>query len=881
MKRFFTFLTICFFVLILFSGGISYLVFSYYAQDLPDYSQLEIYDPPVVTRLYANDGRLFHEYAKEKRVFLPIREIPQHIINTFLSAEDKNFYNHQGIDTFSILRAFISNIRHFSQGRRPRGASTITQQVAKNFLVGNEVSFTRKIKEAILAFRLEKTFTKDKILELYLNEIYLGGAYGIGAAAVHYFNKSLDELTIAEAAYLAALPKAPHSYHPIRHTEKAIARRNWVIERMVENGVITSAEGLKAQKEPLKTVLHDTKEDVVTADFFAEDVRRDLVQRFGLNELYKGGLTVKTTLDPRLQSIADKILRQALIRYDRRYGWRGPFANLSPENWQETLKKFPKPRGLSPFLLSIVLEVKPAEVIIGLKNGSRGKIPLKELLWARQHQITKENHPYVGAVIKKCSDVLKVGDIIAVLPLKDGLFSLQQIPDVGAALVAMDPHTGKVLALVGGYSFEISEFNRATQALRQPGSTFKVFPYLLALEKGLSPATSIMDEPVEIDIGWGLGKWTPKNISKKFYGKVTLRRSLEHSFNASTVQLAKAFGIEDIIDCAIRLGVYDTLPSQWAMVLGCGETTLLKLTTAFGIIANGGKKITPIFISRIQDRRGKTLYKSDLRTPPPSLFGQDAPPLLEDQRERIIDPASTYQLTSMLEGVIERGSAKKARVQGYPMAGKSGTSSDFRDAWFIGFTPHLVVGIFMGFDSGKSLGNNETGGELVAPIFGSFMKEALKGQPPAPFKRPSGLKFKKVNAQTGEPASPHDKNVIIESFKPGLEPQPGEPPLIIGRTSLPLNLKASQSPSLDRGFFEKLGTILEKENGSPPSRQQNLPVMNVVEEGPSLETEEPFDIPAVSSPNPYEKPIDMSPAPPPFPKVEPSQKIGTGTGGLF
>ncbi len=900
MKRFFVFLMTCFFSAALLGSVILYLIFSYYTQDLPDYKQLEVYDPPIVTRLHANDGRLFHEYAKEKRVFLPISEIPQHIINTFLAAEDKNFYTHQGIDASSIIRAFLSNIKNFLQRKRPQGASTITQQVAKNFLVGNEVSIARKIKEAILAFRLEKTFNKEKILELYLNEIYLGGAYGVGAAAVHYFNKSLDELTISEAAYLAALPKAPNSYHPIRHAEKAIARRNWVIDRMIENGVVTFKQGQQAKEDPLKTNFHNTQSGIVTADFFAEEVRRDIVNRFGLTELYKGGLTVKTTLDPKLQSIADDVFRKALITYDRRYGWRGAFGNHALENWQDTLTNFKRPQGLSPFLLAIVLEITKEGALIGLKDGTTGKIPLKELLWARPHLVTKEGHPYVGPVVKKTSDVLKVGDIIAASPLDKKIFSLQQIPDVGGALVAMDPHTGKILAMVGGYSFEKSEFNRATQALRQPGSTFKVFAYLTALEKGLNTTTHIMDIPVEIDIGWGLGKWSPKNISKKFYGEVTLRRAFERSYNASTVQLAKALGIQDIVNCAIRLGAYDTLAPQWAMVLGTGETTLLKLTTAFSTIANGGKKIIPVFIERIQDRRGKTIYKSDTRSIPFSPPDQTLPSLLEDLRERVSDEASIYQITSLLEGAVERGTGKRAKIEGYSIAGKSGTSSDFRDAWFIGFTPNLVVGIYMGFDSGKSLGNHEEGGKLAAPIFGDFMKQALKDQPSIPFKRPSRLKFKKVNLDTGEPASLRDKNAIMEGFKPGSDPESDQTSSIaIGNPGYQLPASASEQLPSDFTFLNTLESMLgqkEKENASPPPEEveQSTAEKKVIalaedfqEREPLEESDEvedvPFNIPNSSEISYNTAPLNPTPAPPPLPpsSQNTSETMETGTGGLF
>lgn len=818
MKRFFVFLIGSFFSLILLGFLGLFLLFSYYTQDLPDYKQLSTYDPSVVTRLYANDGRLFGEYAEERRVFLPISHIPQHIINTFLAAEDKNFYSHQGVDIKSILRATIQNFRKLSSGKRPTGASTITQQVAKNFLLTNEVSIARKIKEAILAFRLEKAYSKEKLLELYLNEIYLGGgAYGVAAAALYYFNKSLDELTIAEAAYLASLPKAPNSYHPIRNKEKAIARRNWVIDQMIEIGVITLEQGAQAKEEPLEAHFYTPRKSGIKADFFAEEVRRQVMERLGEKELYQGGLTIKTTLDPRLQQIAEEVLRQGLINYDRRFGYRGPFKHIDITNtsWKEQIKEIPDPPALTPYSLAVVIEVQNDKALIGLKNEKSGTISFKDMEWARSPKVGKNGYPYIGPPIKSPSEVLRKGDIIAVEPTsQENSYALAQVPEIEGALVAIDPHTGRVLALAGGYSFEKSQFNRVTQALRQPGSAFKMLVYLTALEKGYPPNIKILDAPVEIDIGWGLGSWKPQNTTHEFYGEVTLRRAFERSLNVATVQLAKVLGIGPIIETAVRLGINDKMPEHWATVLGAGETTLLRLTTAFAIIANGGKKITPTLIDRIQDRRGHTIYKADERMCLACLKAPDPltpPPLLEDTRPSLISPAVTYQLTSLLEGTVERGTGKRAKVEGYPLAGKSGTSNDYKDVWFIGFSPNLAVGVFIGFDNPKSLGKHEEGGRVAAPIFGAFMKRALAGTAPIPFRVPKGLRFKKINLETGVISKLSDKNAILEGFQPGTEP--------VEDTLLPIIGKDHNIPKDPVLFKELESNILqasgEKENSSP------------------------------------------------------------------
>ncbi len=737
-------------------------LYHYFSSDLPNYTQLQDYDPPVVTRLYAKSGDLFHEFASEKRFFLPVSHIPQHIVNTFLAAEDSHFYQHHGVDFLGIFRAFITNIRKYAEGKRPTGASTITQQVAKNFLLTNQLSWTRKIKEALLAFRLESAFSKDKLLELYLNEIYLGaGTYGVAAASLHYFSKPLSELTIEEAAFLAALPKAPNSYHPSRHPIRAVNRRNWVIQRMEENGLISSADASKAIEAPLTLNEHRPQRDIVKADFFSEEVRRQLIEAYGAKILYEGGLTVKTTLDPLLQLYARDALRTGLKTYDKRFGWRGASGHMDVEAWHKNPSELPEIKGCDPWQVAVVLSLDASKASVGFKDGSQGHILFEQMKWARPHIQRPNSHPTVGPAPSSPLSILKKGDVILV-GKKSHALTLEQIPEVGGAIIVLDPDTGHVLAMEGGYSYDRSEYNRATQAYRQPGSAFKAFVYLTALEKGIEPNHVVLDQAISIDIGWGLGSWEPINIMEKFYGPVTVRTSFENSYNISTVQIARAIGIKEVIDTALRLKVYTKTPIQWAMALGAGETTLLKLTTAFGMIANGGKEITPTFIDRIQDRRGKTIFRATqgkTRSHTPTDF------YLLDGRAFVSDPASTYQMTSLMEGVILRGTGKRAQVDNYPLAGKSGTSNDYKDVWFVGFSPHLVVGVFIGFDTPKSLGKMETGGKVAAPIFQDFMTQALKTRKPVPFKRPPGLKFKKLSLATGKTPTLGEKRIITEGLK--------------------------------------------------------------------------------------------------------------------
>ncbi len=788
MRLFRVFLTLVgllFLLAIIGAGGAGYAFWSF-GRDLPDYQQLADYEPPVMTRVHAGDGRLLAEYAVEKRVFVPIRAIPKRIINAVLAAEDKNFYSHVGVDFISVLRAVVINVRNFGKGKRPVGASTITQQVAKNFLLTNEVSIERKAKEAILAFRIERAFSKDRILELYMNEIYLGqGSYGVAAAALNYFNKPLIDLSIAEAAYLAALPKAPNNYHPTRFPEAARERRDWVIGRMVEEGHITTAEAAEAREAELITRRRDPTQ-FVRADDFAEETRRELADRFGENGLYKGGMSVHTTLNPRMQEIAERALRGGLISYDRRHGWRGPVARADlAKGPAAALANMEPPKGAGSWLLGVVTVTAENDARLYIKGGSFGTIPLREMKWARPWL----KGEFLGPVVHKTSDVVKPGDVVLVEPVESyttgegesaktvvypaGTVALRQIPEIQGALVALNPHTGRVLAMVGGFDYAMSQFNRATQAMRQPGSAFKPFVYLSALDSGFTPSTLILDAPFVIDQGPGLPKWRPANYTNRFYGPSTMRLGIEKSRNLMTVRLAQTVGMDRISEYSERFGITDNLPKQLSMALGAGETTLLRLTSAYAMLVNGGKKIRPTFIDRIQNRDGHTIYRHDQRPCKDCTVvawtGQPVPEV-PDTRAEVTDPASAYQMVSMLEGVVQRGTGRRVKTIGKPLAGKTGTTNDALDAWFLGFSPDLAVGVFTGFDEPRSLGPREQGASVASPIFRDFTAEVLKDAPPTPFRIPPGIRLVRVNATTGLPAKAGEKNIIWEAFKPGTIP---------------------------------------------------------------------------------------------------------------
>ena len=826
MLRWFVIITVTLVLLALLGAGAVLGGFWHYGRGLPDYQQLATYEPPVMTRVHAGDGSLITEYATENRVFVPIGAIPKRVIKAFLAAEDKNFYSHPGIDVAGILRAAITNLRRLGSDSRPVGASTITQQVAKNFLLTNEVSMERKIKEVILALRIERAFSKGRILELYLNEIYLGfGAYGAAAAALNYFNKSMDELTIAEAAFIAALPKAPNNYHPIRRPKAAKARRDWVIARMAEESFISAAEARAAKAEPI--IVRKRQATLLTrAEYFAEEVRRELLERYGETQLYRGGLSVRTTLEPKLQAIADKVLRDGLIAYDRRHGWRGPMARLEGPagaaapgaDWAARLAKVKAPAALGPWRLAVVLAVDKLSARIGLQDGGEGTIPRAELRWARAWVKGQKR----GPPVRGAEQVLKPGDVVAVEAVGERVvkspkggksrqivaypprtFGLRQIPDINGAVVALDPHTGRVLAMSGGLAYMDSQFNRATQALRQPGSAFKPFVYLAALKEGFTPSSLILDAPFVIDQGPGLGLWKPHNYARKFYGPSTMRLGIEKSRNLMTVRLAQTIGIDKVVATATKFGIFQNLTENQsrnlALALGAGETTLLRLVTAYAMLVNGGKRITPSLIDRIQDRQGRTILRHDKRACPGCRVDRVAGsvlPVIPDTRVRVADSGTAYQVVSMLRGVILRGTGRRIRSVGKPLAGKTGTTNKNMDTWFIGFAPDLAVGVFVGFDTPKSLGRRETGSSVAAPIFRDFMAAALRDKPAIPFRIPPGIRLVRVNVATGLLAKPGDRGVILEAFKPGSEPK-GNEGIVRGRAAA----LGGQEPATPRGLY--------------------------------------------------------------------------------
>ncbi|VIO75047.1 penicillin-binding protein 1A [Bradyrhizobium ivorense] len=758
----------------------------HFSKDLPDYSQLQDYEPPVMTRVHASDGALLGEYSKERRLYLPIQAVPKLVINAFLAAEDKNFYEHGGIDYQGMARAAILYAQNYGSNRRPQGASTITQQVAKNFLLTNEVSFSRKIKEALLAMRIERAYSKDRILELYLNEIYLGlGAYGIAAASLVYFDKSVNELTIAEASYLAALPKAPAALHPVRNRDRAIERRNYVIDRLLENGWIKQADADKARKEALNVTSRSNGAHIFAGEYFAEEVRRDIFERYGEKKLYEGGLSVRTTLDPKIQVMARKTMAAGLVNYDEAQGWRGPVQKLAiAGDWGVKLADIKSLSDISPWRMAVVLETSDQSARIGFQPGRElggavskerqtGIITMDGVRWAKSK----------GKAPTAVAQVLQPGDVIYADPLvnKDGSavegqYRLRQLPEVSGAMVVMDPWTGRVLAMVGGFSFDQSQFNRATQAYRQPGSSFKPIVYSSALDNGYTPSTTVIDAPIEIDQGQGAGVWRPENYSTgKYYGPTTLRNALQRSLNTVTVRLAQDIGMPLVGEYAKRFGVYDELPNYLSYALGAGETTVMRMVTAYSMFANGGRRVKPTLIDRIQDRYGHTIFKHDQR----ECRGCDAPggwknqpePQLVDRREQVLDPMTAYQITEMMEGVVQRGTATVVKEVGKPIAGKTGTTNDEKDVWFIGFSPDIAVGVYMGFDKPRNMGRAATGGHIAAPIARDFLKLALADKPPTPFKVPAGIKLIRVDAKSGMRAGPGEGgNTILEAFKPGTAP---------------------------------------------------------------------------------------------------------------
>ena len=740
-------------------------LFWHYGQDLPDYHTLANYAPPVTTRVYGGDGRLVVQYAIERRSYVPFDSIPLKVTQAVLSAEDKNFYQHPGIDITGVFRSILINVKNIMtrNGHRPIGASTITQQVARRFFLSNEVSLSRKIKEAILALRIEKTFTKQHILELYLNENYLGqGSYGIASAALNYFDKSLDELSIAECAFLASLLKEPgHEPQTFRN------RRDYVLNRMLADGYITAEEAASSLLEPIVTKPRAEPVLVSGGEYFAEDIRRELASRYGEDALYKGGLVVRSTIDAALQETATKTLREGLIAYDRRHGWRGPITSIDYRNpdWKKKLSLYDLKNDLLPWRTAMVQSWQDNRIDIVFSNLQQGHIPLSETRWASQN--------------RKHEDLFHPGDVIIVEPIhqsEDGKikyppdsYTIRQIPKVEGALVAMDPHTGRVLAMQGGFSFSRSQFNRATQAMRQPGSSFKPFVYMAALDNGYSPTSLVVDGPVEFDQGPGLPKWRPVNYHGGYLGPTTLRVGIEKSRNLMTIRLAADVGIDKVADYAEKFGVVDKLPHELSMSIGACDTTPMRMVTAYAQIVNGGRKITPTLIDRIQDKNGMTIYRHDTRSCDNCLsqtFNNQEMPEIIDNREQLIDPMTAYQMVHILEGVIDRGTGQIIKTVNKPLAGKTGTTNDSKDTWFVGFSPDLAVAVFVGYDDPISLGDRETGASVAAPIFRDFMMQVLKNKPAIPFRIPPGIRLIRIDATTGHPSNGIDKNTLYEAFKP-------------------------------------------------------------------------------------------------------------------
>jgi penicillin-binding protein 1A len=795
-------------------------------RELPDYQQLAHYQPPIMTRIHAGDGRLLAEFASERRVFVPIEAIPKRVVNAFLSAEDKSFYNHHGIDPLSILRAAVTDVGRLNASRRPVGASTITQQVAKNMLLTSEISIKRKIKEILLASRIEAALPKDRILELYLNEIYLGSrAYGVTTAALTYFNKSLDELTLGEAAFLAGLPKAPNRYNPARHPQTAKARRDWVLDRMVEDGMAAQDDVTQAEAPPLEPK-HREEAEEVKAPYFAEEVRRELLSRYGEKLLYGSGLSVRTSLDARLQAAADAALRAGLIRYERDHGgWRGPVNRIDPKgNWEPRLAKVPIPAVATDvgWQLAVVTRNEKDGVTIGLKGGAMGHIPFSEMRWARPRRENGHFGPYPRSTL----DIVKPGDVVMVEPMNaatngeaantkaPSAYTLCQVPEISGALVVMDPHSGRVLAISGGFSFEISQFDRATQAKRQPGSSIKPFVYLTALDHGFTPSTLVLDGPISLPQGPGLPMWSPANYTNRYHGSqyrgpTPLRVGLEQSLNAMTARLASIIGMESIAQTIERFGIMDYTPREYSMALGTGETTPLRLTAAYAMLLNGGKRITPTLIDRIQDRDGTTIFRADQRSCQGCtnvVWDRQKRPVILDTREQIADPRSAFQIVSMLQGVVERGTGTAVKAVGKPIAGKTGTTNDFRDAWFVGGTPDLIAGVFIGYDDPDSLGDDETGGHIAAPVFRDFMIAALKDAPATAFRTPAGMRLYRVNPSTGVSAAASD-STIYEAYKSGTEPGTNRK---LGLQSVPGDVSA-------RSTSDERRPVRERASGAPSS----------------------------------------------------------------
>ena len=722
-----------------------------FSNKLPDYKFLKSYKPPVSSKVYSGKGELVRDFSTEKRIFVPYNSVPEIVIYSFLSAEDKNFFSHPGVDAKGVIRAIINNFRNYIYSRRLEGASTITQQVAKNFLLTNEVSFNRKIKEAILAFRIERALSKKRILELYLNQIYLGeGAYGIASASLEYFDKSISELNYAEAAMLAALPKAPSRYNPYKNIELAKFRRNLVLNNLFENKYIDKNE---FNKLVTKKIILKKRKKIYLEDsrYYVEDIRKDVINKFGFDKVYKQGFNIKTPINLELQKKAVESLRRGLESYDRRKGWRGPLTNIKKKNWVEKIDFFKLEKSIK-WDLAKVKEINKFSIKIETEKNLKGSINYENISWTK----------------KEFKDLFKLNDIIYVKKIKDKVYELKQLPKVNGGIVVMDPFTGRVYALSGGFSFKKSEFNRSSQALRQPGSAFKPFVYALALENNFTPSSLILDAPLVLEQGSDLKKWKPENYGKKFYGPSTLRIGLEKSRNLMTVRIAQRLGVKKIANFSKKLNIYENPEELLSISLGSKETTLLKLTSAYCSFLNGGKKIEPILIDRIQDSEGVTIFNNEKRICKKcneiSFLSKDIPKI-SNNFEQVFSPETAYQITSILEGTVQRGTAKRLKDLNLDVAGKTGTTNKNTDTWFVGFTSKLVIGVYVGMDEPQSLGKYETGAKTAMPIFKDFVKNAIKKKDARPFKVPKNIIMMVIDPVNGEKANFGSKQTIVEAYK--------------------------------------------------------------------------------------------------------------------
>jgi penicillin-binding protein 1A len=806
----FSWLSVAFFVSCFILGAIFWL----YSQELPNHNQLTSYSPPMISRIYSSEGILIDEFARERRLFAPSEEIPVIVKQAFISAEDKNFYNHHGYDPVGILKA----IYDAAQGDRLRGASTITQQVMKNFLLSGDRSLERKIKELILASKIEKTLSKDKILELYLNEIFLGqNSYGVVAASQTYFNKMLSELTLAEAAYLAVLPKAPSTYHPVKQNSRAIERRNFVLKEMFENGFVKLEEYQLALLSPLNTVqggqFSGFRDSLPERSYFTDEIRRELSRNFGEEQFFTGGLTIMATIDKNLQDIAAHSLQSALIKYDRGEGvYHGALGKVTNEdlikeaNWRQALRLFKGPGALTSWSVGVVLAFNNGNAVIGIDDyDSTGVISSSDLNWIRE--ISQET-----SLKSSTERVLNIGDVIYVIETSNG-WSFRQVPKVQGAFMAMDVHSGRILAMQGGFSYKNSVFNRVTQALRQPGSGFKPFVYAAALDSGFSPNTVILDAPIEIDTPQGL--WQPKNFANKYFGSAPLRIGIERSRNLMTIRLAKEIGMEKVAEYAQRFGVYEKMNPFLANALGAQETTLYKIVSAYAMFANGGERVEPTLVDRVQDRWGKTVYLHDVRTCDDCdqrKLIEGRSPLISSQRERVMDSVTAYQLTSMMKGVVDRGSAAKYLKLSVPVAGKTGTTNESRDAWFTGFTSDVVAGCYIGFDTPKSLGKFATGGAMCGPVFDKFMREVIKKYGGRDFKVPNGGYFANIDRFSGEVLPDYERgsNVVVEFFRDTYDISRGGAQILDGGFAMGSNLNLNEKESLEIEQTKKVKTSTGK-----------------------------------------------------------------------